>query len=173
MYKHTAGYFTFPENFLTARKLCLSKVWGSVEKLLLGKKTNYFRLKKNHWAQFWNILTPSHARNKAAHNNLFCLLFFLYSSVSTHQIFLIKSESVWDINFFFLLCLFINHHNILFIIDELSGTPNQTLQQFRALISPSSSTCRQRHTLSHFYHHPLARRCCLTPSIWQREDFHY
>lgn len=85
--KPTAGYYPFPEKFLTARELCLSKVWGSVEQLLLGKKTNYIRLKMNHWAWFWGIMTPSHARNKAAHNNLFCLPFFPYSSVSTHQIF--------------------------------------------------------------------------------------
>lgn len=126
--KPTAGYYPFPEKFLTARELCLSKVWGSVEQLLLGKKTNYIRLKKNHRAWFWGIMTPSHARNKAAHNNPFCLLFFLYSSVSTCHIFLIKLESVWDINFFFLLCLFINHHSILFIIDEPSGTTNQILK---------------------------------------------
>lgn len=51
----------------------------------------------------------SHARSKAAHNNLFCLPFFLYPSVSTCQIFfLIKLESVRDVDFFFFsACLLI------------------------------------------------------------------
>jgi len=47
----------------------------------------------------------SHARSEATHNNLSCLPFFLYSSVSTCQI---KLESVRDVDFcFFCTCLLI------------------------------------------------------------------